>query len=57
MENLTDTLITAALAAAPGIVIGVWAWFKARSAETAAQWDDASVKFVEDIAKRISGQQ
>ena len=52
MEFL-DILLTAGLAALPGLVISVWAWFKANAAVTEATWDDATVKFVEQIAGEV----
>lgn len=54
--SIWDTVIAAALAALPGLLISVFAWFKARAAETEAQWDDEAVRFVEDIARRVAGQ-
>lgn len=38
---------------AVSLFLAGWAWFKARAANTAAQWDDAAVREVERIAQKI----
>lgn len=52
MEFL-DILVTALLASLPGLFIALWSWFKANAAQTEATWDDATVKFVEQIAGEV----
>lgn len=51
--SLTDLIVTGAIAAAPGILLGLWSWFKAHAAQSAAAWDDEAVKVVESIAQGV----
>jgi len=53
MESITDTILVAVIAAIPGLVMGVWAWFKAHAASTPAKWDDRVVGAIEGIAEKI----
>ena len=55
-SSIADMIVPLILAALPGLVVAGLAWLKARAAHTAAQWDDAAVKFVEDVATRIVNQ-
>ena len=52
-SSITDLVITGILAAAPGLVLGIWAWFKGHAAQTEAKWDDEAVAFVEKIAQGV----
>jgi hypothetical protein len=52
-SSITDLIITGVLAAAPGLVLGIWAWFKGHAAQTEAKWDDEAVAFVEKIAQGV----
>ena len=60
MESTGEALglgevIGAALAAAlPGLVISIWAWFKARAAASPETWDDRVVRFIEAVAERAA---
>jgi hypothetical protein len=50
---IEQNLVPVILAAIPGLLVAGWAWWKARAALSAAVWDDASVKWVEEVAKAI----
>lgn len=48
-------VIGAALAAAlPGLLIAIWAWFKARAAASPETWDDRVVRVIEEVAERAA---
>lgn len=50
---MLDTILTAIIAALPGLVLGAWALFKSYAASSAAKWDDEAVAFVEKIAAGV----
>lgn len=52
--DILNTILTAVLAASPGLFLALWAWFKAHAAQTDAKWDDAFVAFVTNIAKGVA---
>lgn len=52
-SSITDLLVTAAVASAPGLFFGLWAWFKAHAAQTPAKWDDNVVSAVQTIAQGV----
>lgn len=54
--SVLTILLTAALAALPGIVISLWNGFKIRAEQTPEKWDDEVVRFIEDIASRVVDQ-
>ena len=52
-DTVLQTIVVAVLAATPGLVLSIWAWFKAHAATTAATWDDEAVAYVEKIAQGV----
>jgi hypothetical protein len=46
-------IIPMLIAAVPGILLGLWALFKAHAAQSEASWDDEAVAFVEKIAQGV----
>jgi hypothetical protein len=52
-----DMLLALISAAAPGIILGIWAILKAAAAHSAARWDDEAVALVEKIAGGVIDKQ
>jgi hypothetical protein len=54
MEDVLGTLVTAAIAAVPALVISLFAWFKAKAANDGVQdWKDSVVATVEEVAADV----
>jgi hypothetical protein len=50
-------ILDLAVASIPGLILALWAWFKAHAAQSAAKWDDEAVAMVEKIAQRVVNKQ
>lgn len=52
-DFLVNTLVPAAMAAVPGLVVAVFAYLKAHAAASPEKWDDEVVAAIEDIAHGV----
>ena len=52
--GLIEVAVAALLAALPSLIISIWAWFKARAAQSPETWDDRLVELVEEVVRRAS---
>jgi hypothetical protein len=52
-----SNILDLAVASVPGLLLALWAWFKAHAAQSAAKWDDEAVAMVEKIAQGVVNKQ
>lgn len=56
-EVIQTNIVPLLLAQVPVVLIALWAWWKSHAAQSAAQWDDKSVQWIEQVAKAVMEKQ